>query len=223
MITHVRYNYRGVCNIPYQKREEVYNRSLFPITEVRRFPYNTQGLATNLANPNPAYYSRILGVMIKLNKYHEKTQLIMSILNQLKTTFHQPRLYVSCEIDEKPLDSIHSINTTKLLDVYKILFEIFHDPNDYILIIEFEKEQSPPVQEFINSLLDLVQMADCTNIGIWVKTEQSFVLPIEKIVRWLYRPQQTNVAKLAIVRLDIEVGEVQNTKDIVERLKKVIC
>ena len=147
----------------------------------------------------------------------------MSILNQLKTTFHQPRLYVSCEIDEKPLDSIHSMNTTKLLDVYKILFEICHDPNDYILIIGFEKEQSPPVQEFINSLLDLVQMADCTNIGIWVKTEQSFVLPIEKIVRWLYRPQQTNVAKLAIVRLDIEVGEVQNTKDIVERLKKVIC
>lgn len=65
LITHVRYNYRGVCNIPYQKREEVYNRSLFPITEVRRFPYNTQGLATNLANPNLAYYSRILGVMIK--------------------------------------------------------------------------------------------------------------------------------------------------------------
>ena len=212
LIENVRDRYRGVRIISYKERE------------VRRFPYHTQGLVTTFANPTLAAYPRIRSVWIGLNNYPEKIQFIMPILNQLKTKFHRPRLWFHCEINEKPIHSIHSMNTAKLLDVFSTLFEMCHHSPQYMLIIKFKKEQSPPVQEFINALLDLIQMVECIKIGISIITKQNFVFPIQKIVHWLYRPQQTSVPELEIeLKLSIEVGEVQNTKDIVERLKKVIC
>lgn len=195
--------------------------------EVRRFPYHTPGLVTNFVNP--PHYSRITSLKIELlshSKFPEKNQLLMPILNQLKTIFHHPHLNFFCEIEKKPLNPIQSMNTAKLLDVFSFLFEVCNHSPQIFLMIGFEEEQSPTVQEFINSLLDLLQLVDCSDvtIWIWILIEQNIVLPIEKIVHWLYRPKKTIDDKLEKeVSLEIEVGEMQNIKDIVNRLKKVIC
>ena len=212
VIEQLSYDFRGV-----PRRRKV---------EVRRIPYHTQDRLTNFAT-NPADYPLIRTLNIDFLDLDKMTHLIMSILNQLKTTFYWPSLHFCCAIGEKPVDSIYPMNAAKTLELLKFLFEICYHSSQFILFIVFEKDQqSSSIQEFVNSLLDLIRVVDCTSMIIWLETEQNFVLPIEKIVQWLYRPQKKIEAEAQLeidLSLDIEVGEMKNTKDIVERLKKVIC
>ena len=195
------------------------------IEEIWRLPYHTPGLVTNFANlPD---YPRITWLGIELgpqSTFPEKNQFLMPILNQLKTLFRRPQLNFLYDIDKKPLNPIQSMNTAKLLEVFSFLFEVCNRSPQIFLIIRFEEEQSPTVQEFINSLLDLLQLVECADVTIWISIEQNIVLPIENIVQWLYRPKKIIDARFGkYMSLAIEVGEMQNIKGIVDRLKKVIC